>query len=388
MKKDQFDGEATTTATTTFQVSHNETKEKVSSLSPVCILSRYKVLCSICADWIQIGQSMFPFTIPASSNSMLCWSHKECSAWFGRKGVPLPPCCRHWNRLGRCPIQEAGEVCAFRHDTVDQQQYSHKKKKLGGARACIRNRHKHSALRIFLIQTYGIEYLQKSFVLDIAGGKGDFSWELVNLIGCPQSVLIDPRGPISTSRMDKLWSKGMFDPKRTGPIFSKWLPAVSLNDYQNKQPKQPKHIRCFFNAPSFLSILQNDEKNNHNDTNNDEDWFQSERSRAQKVQWTTQGLQHEKDNNQVTKKTNTQTNMNQNQRNMMEVTTVKELKDILSQCGLVVGLHPDQATGDIVQFAEHLNIPWCIVPCWYVYLFLNHTLLQSCKHRRSIFERS
>ena len=212
--------------------------------------------------------------------------------------------------------------------------------------------------------------MQKSIVLDIAGGKGDFTWELVNLIGCPQSVLVDPRGPISTSRMDKLWYKGMFDPKRTGPIFSKWFPAVSLNDYQNKHPKQPKHIRCFFNAPSFLSVLQNEStKNNKHNTNNDdtyhEDWFQSERSRAKKIQWTTQGLQNDDTNNQLTTTNNKTTNNNSN--NMMEVSTVKELKEILAQCGLIVGLHPDQATGDIVQFAEHLNIPWCIVPCWYVY---------------------
>ena len=326
MKKGQDSG---ITTIATLKVSHDgERTEITSSLSspPVCIISRYKILCSICADWIDIGQSMFPFTPPTAptggnsnnSSSMLCWSHKECSMWFGRRGgdIPVPPGCRHWNRLGRCPIQEAGEICAFRHDKVDQRQYhDKKKKKWGGTRARIRNRHKHSALRIFLLQTYGMEYLQKSIVLDIAGGKGDFTWELVNLIGCPQSVLVDPRGPISTSRMDKLWYKGMFDPKRTGPIFSKWFPAVSLNDYQNKHPKQPKHIRCFFNAPSFLSVLQNEStKNNKHNTNNDdtyhEDWFQSERSRAKKIQWTTQGLQNDDTNNQLTTTNNKTTNNN------------------------------------------------------------------------------
>ena len=40
-----------------------------------------------------------------------------------------------------------------------------------------------------------------------------------------------------------------------------------------------------------------------------------------------------------------------------------EARDIVRRCHLVVGLHPDQAAGDIIDFAMAMGVPYCIVPC-------------------------
>ena len=38
-------------------------------------------------------------------------------------------------------------------------------------------------------------------------------------------------------------------------------------------------------------------------------------------------------------------------------------RDFKHPCDLVVGLHPDEATGEIVIYGERMKIPYLIVPC-------------------------
>lgn len=450
-------------------------------MGPICIPSRYDIQCTICCGMIRPGDFMFPYTFPVESKPTTTespeekdetniikinkkkakpkkkkkpsfgWSHEQCQIFFGNDAskIPKPPTCRHWARLGRCPLFEQQKedkdepllVCAFKHDEDDRfkqqeqqqptsssNQTQMRRRKWGGRRAIVRNRHKNSAFRIFLIQTYGVEYLQNSLVLDIAGGKGELSWELLNLVGCRDVVIVEPRREglkKGIDKMQKLYDKGMFDPKRTGPLFSKWYPAVKdttnyIKDDDGgrtviirKQTKRPKHIQCFFDAKKFLSVLGldnntlldeeereetillnincDDEKkidsiSEHTKKEEErlEKWFQDERKRARKFKWTTKGLtQHEDDNNtdsdiddveqskpllydQHEEKNHDDNNDNDDEevQNENTIRTVKDLKHILSQCKLIIGLHPDQAAGEIVKFGERLGIPWCIVPCW------------------------
>ena len=41
----------------------------------------------------------------------------------------------------------------------------------------------------------------------------------------------------------------------------------------------------------------------------------------------------------------------------------EEAARVIAGCSVVVGLHPDQATGDIVDFALETNKPFALVPC-------------------------
>ena len=55
----------------------------------------------------------------------------------------------------------------------------------------------------------------------------------------------------------------------------------------------------------------------------------------------------------------------------------EEIERILADCSIVVGLHPDQATGDIVEYALGANKPFAIVPCCTFHHHFNHRRLPS-----------
>lgn len=108
-------------------------------------------------------------------------------------------------------------------------------------------------------------------MLDIAGGKGELSFELVNLTGV-RSTVIDPR-PMRLDRYTKRYFKrdvGALryqesDPKyrlllgiyhRTGPWQTyNHLPAPR----DASQVRVPSHIRIFFDD-RLLEVLENDDK--------------------------------------------------------------------------------------------------------------------------------
>ena len=103
-------------------------------------------------------------------------------------------------RLGRCPSLEMG-VCAFTHcDDERGKAATLDKQRWGGRRHFVRNQHKNSVFRIFLMQTYGMEYLNQhdGIIIDAAGGKGELAWEIINLSGVKECVVVDPR-PLNLS---------------------------------------------------------------------------------------------------------------------------------------------------------------------------------------------
>jgi len=316
--------------------------------APLCTVSRYNVSCGICAAMIVPGDSMFPLT--NSKQGGLSWVHKACHTLFPL-GVPPPPTCRHWARLGRCPTYEAG-VCAFGHDEK-QRGTTKSKRKWGGKRTLVRNSHKNTAFRIFLMKTYGLDFLQRGVVLDVAGGKGELSWELQNLMGV-ESVVVDPR-PLTLSAIERKWTQGMFEPKRFGPVFAKWYPACE-DGCSKRKPERPSHLRCFFEADTFSRLAKDDDMD---DTL--ENWFLGERTKAKAIKWTTKGLQEGGRNNEHHEE-DAPCEIDQEESNS-EVADLGVAASIIKRSKLVIGLHPDQAAGDIAAFATDLGLPWCVVPC-------------------------
>lgn len=240
----------------------------------------------------------------------------------------------------------------------------------GGRRALVRNSHKVSVFRVFLLQTYGIDFLNAAdcTVLDVAGGKGDLAWELVNCCGI-HAVVVDPR-PISCGAKDKKWRQGMYEPNRVGPVFSKWFPAVHAGD-RYRSPKHPDHLRIFFDAESTFKFVDGTVKNR-------EQWLSAEQQRARAVKWTTKGLEHheaedytEAEGEQDSQDVEIAVPYKHVEGGPEDVETVAPSEVIaadtalhlLHNCKLVVGLHPDQATGEIAAFASKLGIPWAVVPC-------------------------
>ncbi|KAG2433860.1 hypothetical protein HXX76_008214 [Chlamydomonas incerta] len=73
----------------------------------------------------------------------------------------------------------------------------------------VRNKFRVSVFRSWLLDTFGADYLCRgSGVLDVAGGKGELAFELLNLNGVPASVL-DPR-PMQLERYVKRLQEGFY----------------------------------------------------------------------------------------------------------------------------------------------------------------------------------
>ena len=249
--------------------------------------------------------------------------------------------------------------------------------------------------RIFLIKVYGLGYLSSGSVLDVAGGKGDLSWELANLNNI-RAVLVEPRQS-SFGKKDKDWTKGLFEPKRLGPVFSKWNSSVSDGDCLGGS-KRPEHLRVFFRADSFQRIYDysasgvkdKDEGKVLGDGNSE--WFLEERRMAQAIKWTTKGLEEHDgdgggDGDGASGENEEETSENFNKRKNFklksgknEITSIAKASEILSTCKLLVGIHPDQACGDIAELADSLRLPWCVIPCCtYSNLFSKRKLLDGTR---------
>ncbi|KAL3803029.1 hypothetical protein ACHAWO_003828 [Cyclotella atomus] len=339
-------------------------------------IGRYEATCTICSSSIHPGERIFCFAPPAAgtsdetpSNSIdisntnkqaaLAWAHKSCHHPI----LPPPPSCRHWTRLGRCPAFQA-DMCAFLHLPSDRGSSSIlNKTRWGGKRHFTRNQHKNSAFRIFLMKTYGMEYLtrQHSTIVDVAGGKGELSWELLNLTGVHDCLVVDPR-PLNLDLVRKKWSKGLYEPQRTGPVFSKWYPACEVG-CKRRESRSPSHLRCFFQCREFIDFVDVDETE-EGCCDSQSAWLTREIDRAKCIVWTTKGLQHEdgSDYNEMFDRAESDaTNAVKSYSTEITDATIAKIK--LRNCHLLIGLHPDQAAGEIVDYAISKNIPYCIVPC-------------------------
>ncbi|KAL3154156.1 hypothetical protein ABBQ32_013679 [Trebouxia sp. C0010 RCD-2024] len=134
----------------------------------------------------------------------------------------LPPVCKHWSRRGYCLYKDkcfyqhpldalppkADPVNTGNHNTTTNQAQRISNRGVG-RRNLVRNAFRAGVFRRFLIDTFSRELLDHgSGVLDIAGGKGELSFELVNLNDI-QATVVEPR-PLQLWRQHKWLLKGFY----------------------------------------------------------------------------------------------------------------------------------------------------------------------------------
>lgn len=96
-----------------------------------------------------------------------------------------------------------------------------------------------SAVRRWMLNVLGREYMLEGGCLDIAGGKGEFSFEIMNLNGV-MSTVIDPR-PLDLYRFKRKLEFGFYHRNDVLGSYNH-LPAPQKDDV----PRLPNHIRGFF----------------------------------------------------------------------------------------------------------------------------------------------
>lgn len=183
-----------------------------------------------------------------------------------------------------------------------------------------------------MLNVFGLDYLKSGTgVMDVAGGKGEVSFELLNLNGI-QSTVNDPR-PLDLYRYKRKLEFGFYhrnemfecynpSPK---PLSSSSLPSsseeqnnlntisvcqsddkstISASSSSLKICQLPQHIRAYFEMyDSYKSAsLLNQLRSTHQSQKNylplslqSPEEFLMQLERSQQTKWTKKGLQHEND---------------------------------------------------------------------------------------------
>ncbi|CAK0890618.1 unnamed protein product [Prorocentrum cordatum] len=163
--------------------------------------------CRCCEGSVEPGDAIFPVAGgrgpgEEARRSGLSWIHLGCAEAGNGGTLPPRPVCKHFVRAGRCQYAEA---CFFAHPEgrdVEAARRAERRREAPnqkvanrgeGRRNHVKNDSRVSVLRRWLLDQFGLEHLRsRRGVLDVAGGKGELAWELVNLNGVPACVL-EPR---------------------------------------------------------------------------------------------------------------------------------------------------------------------------------------------------
>jgi len=214
---------------------------------------------------------------------------------------------------------------------------------------------KSSIFRAFLIDTFGEELLRSGTgVIDVAGGKGQLSYELLNLNRIPAAV-IDP-----VSLDGRIFTRGV---SRGQWHCKKKLFRVSVPfEEAKREVKTPDHFRCVFHPHLweddaiglFVSPTAKEKK-----------------SESSTLEYRAFLAAQTKIFNRWTAKTRRKKALDtENKKHfvkpwdlVMSEENFQNLKQKLQGCSLIVGLHPDQSTDYIIDYALITEKPFAVIPC-------------------------
>ena len=227
--------------------------------------------------------------------------------------------CKYWLNQGRC---HKGDLCAYAHASRETQAawISERKRRRralatadgdphaegGGAKT------KAARARVFvdwLVETFGVEALSRgSGVLDVAGGRGDVSFELHTKRGVP-CTLVEPRE------------------RKLNRMQHKWLKARVRKEAKNGR-EEAKNGR-------------EEDGNGHEEAGNGSDATTPPSRRTDAPIADDAGVLCAQ---------------------VREMFTPENWHKF-EECAVVVGMHPDEATESIVDFAVARGKPFAVVPC-------------------------
>ncbi len=326
-----------------------------------------------------------------------------------------PPLCKHWARSKICLYHAKGK-CRFDHPPdyeipviaqprrkSRQTDLSHRHRSAGG-RLQTRNDARVAILRAFLageLARNGIKDLSSYRVLDVAGGKGELAFQLLNLNNVSSCHVIDPR-PLSLGRFQKRLSRGFYH-------RSQGILQTDVVRPQSEPERPVDQLRCFFSS----ELWEEGDKNGEGETNNGDDnskggdknksnesidKYQKQREKffencykAKGWVWPPVGGMNEhascgknfEDRDDFPTKVSEATEVttcdqttedvkHSPSKNLSQDATLAspslgidfdDASSVVKNADLVVGMHPDQAVDAIVDAALYQNISFFVVPC-------------------------
>jgi hypothetical protein len=152
--------------------------------------------------------------------------------------------CPYWARKGTCAF---GDNCFYAHPAVEADVGSVAAPGGGGSERRSKKREsknrKFGAFRRWLLDEFGAQQMSAGAgVLDVAGGKGELSFELLNLNSVPTTV-IDPRVVLLTKVAKKLRA-GLYG---SSSVHEAYLDRPA-HDRNLLDPLLPQHLKMYFDG--------------------------------------------------------------------------------------------------------------------------------------------
>lgn len=291
-----------------------------------------------------------------------------------------PYLCREWKKTsGNCKY---GVHCKFLHPTLDLSidisvsRQNRTKNSAGKAkRIKKKNVQRNKIFCYWLVKEFKLKELNSgNGVLDIAGGQGEVSFILKNIFQI-SSTIIDPRGKIDYSKFEVKLKSGNYHSKEMNEKNDR-------NTFQSHSIEYPTHVQLFF-TPILWECVQDLEctciqENYEKEYSVFLDfklsteykknvYFESLLMHA-KYCWNPKTLLSSKNKKNIVKEKVEETGAAADSVScsfdLEEVSnTMDYVYELFTSFSCIIGMHPDQATEAIVDFALLCNKPFAIIPC-------------------------
>eukprot|EP00877_Chromochloris_zofingiensis_P003199 jgi/Chrzof1/12880/Cz07g10210.t1 len=150
-------------------------------------------------------------------------------------------------------LMTAAAVHAAERSTLSAQNDIMRKVNRGtGRRNKVKNRWRVSIMRKWLLDHWGRQLLSSGCgVLDVAGGKGELAFELVNLNGI-QATVVDPR-PLHLDKFNRRMRNGVYHNSVT---FAPYNHDRTEEECSISAPITPQHLRMFLDKQVVAALAQ------------------------------------------------------------------------------------------------------------------------------------
>lgn len=333
--------------------------------------------CAQCGSTVEPGDDIYPVAQPPGRRTRagLEWLHLACASELGGGSPPELPVCKHWARGGSC---QYGEKCFFPHppevgaavlESLRARKADPNRKVANrgdGKRNRVKNDGRASVMRRWLLETFGPDHLRSGQgVLDVAGGKGELAWELLNLNGVPASV-VEPR-PLDFASCEGKFRYGIY---WRNPI---WHDSLHCPHDPEAETRAPEHLRLLLEPRVVSWALAAPEATAGGGADaGAESAFEASCRAALALRWTRKGLHEEEEEEEEPAEgreaeevgaEGADEDVRHEAGDGAPVASAERALELLRACSTVVALHPDQAAEHAMRLALALGKPFAVVPC-------------------------
>ncbi|KAF9414821.1 hypothetical protein BGZ94_000273 [Podila epigama] len=290
-------------------------------------------------------------------------------------GDSTQPHCKFWLNSGKCHKQQ----CEFWHETdpvklkAERRRWVQERiqsKRQISHHSCdphqktTKNQHRERSLYFaqWLIDTFSRALLDSgSGVLDIAGGRGDLSWELQTRQGI-RSTIIEPRPGKGMRKWQRRWLEKFIADNKAVSVSRNDSATVVLHRDQDQNESKKVVI---MGDPNVSNGDEDAAKKQQGTTDSGDDEDDDDDGGVDEDRETGVGGQSMKLAGFIpTVKTHAlQGTEPARIQAMLDDEFLKTHETLLESASILIGLHPDQATEPIVRAALKARKPFAIIPC-------------------------